>query len=109
AQRPWVHQWGTRQKDGPQCSFRAPGRRRARLRNPSVTTSANTSSAGAAASALFCFLPRHSTNPLSEREPMKSTTLASAGYDANLATLELQSRSGAVHQYFEVPERVFQD
>jgi hypothetical protein len=43
------------------------------------------------------------------RVPVESTTLASAGHDANSATLELQFRSGAVYRYFAVPQRVFED
>jgi hypothetical protein len=43
------------------------------------------------------------------RVPVESTTLVSAGHDANSATLELQFRSGAVYRYFGVPQRVFQD
>jgi hypothetical protein len=41
------------------------------------------------------------------REPLKSSTIGSAGYDAALATLELEFVSGEVYQYFAVPERHF--
>ena len=38
-----------------------------------------------------------------------STTLESAGHDAQSALLELQFRNGAVYQYFLVPPNVYQD
>ncbi len=40
---------------------------------------------------------------------VESTTLASAGHDARAEVLELQFRSGAVYQYFQVPRRVYRD
>jgi len=44
-----------------------------------------------------------------QRVLVESTTLGSAGHDAQWAVLELQFRNGAVYQYFPVPPRVFQD
>ena len=44
-----------------------------------------------------------------QRVLVDSTTLGSAGHDAQSAVLELQFRSGAVYQYFFVPPRVYQD
>jgi hypothetical protein len=41
------------------------------------------------------------------RRPLTSSTIASAGYDPALATLELEFVSGDVYQYFAVPERLF--
>ena len=41
------------------------------------------------------------------RKPLKSSTIASAGYDSALATLELEFVSGDVYHYFAVPERHF--
>ena len=38
-----------------------------------------------------------------------STTLASASHEAQSALLELQFRSGAVYQYFDVPDGVYQN
>ena len=40
---------------------------------------------------------------------VESSTLASAGHDAQSAVLELQFRNGAVYRYLLVPQRVFQD
>ena len=44
-----------------------------------------------------------------QRVLVESTTLGSAGHDAQSAVLELQFRSGAVYQYFFVPPSVYQD
>ena len=44
-----------------------------------------------------------------QRVPVESTTLGSAGHDAQSAVLELQFRNGAVYQYFSVPSRVYRD
>jgi hypothetical protein len=43
-----------------------------------------------------------------QRVFVESTTLGSAGHDAQSAVLELQFRNGAVYQYFLVPSRVYQ-
>lgn len=42
-----------------------------------------------------------------QRVLVDSTTLASAGHDARSAILELRFRSGAVYQYFDVPDWVY--
>jgi KTSC domain len=44
-----------------------------------------------------------------QRMLVESTTLGSAGHDAQSAVLELQFRNGAVYQYFLVPQRVYRD
>ena len=44
-----------------------------------------------------------------QRAFVESTTLQSAGHDAQSAVLELQFRNGAVYQYFLVPPRVYRD
>jgi hypothetical protein len=44
-----------------------------------------------------------------QRVPVGSSTLASAGHDAQLAVLELQFRNGAIYQYFLVPPSVYRD
>ena len=44
-----------------------------------------------------------------QRTPVESTTLRSAGHDAQAAVLELQFRNGAVYQYLLVPQSVYQD
>lgn len=41
------------------------------------------------------------------REPVESSNLASVGYDPITSVLEIEFRSGAVYQYFDVPEGVF--
>jgi len=42
-----------------------------------------------------------------EREPIKSSALASAGYDAETGTLEVEFRSGAIYRYANVPEALY--
>jgi hypothetical protein len=44
-----------------------------------------------------------------QRVNVESTTLGSAGHDAQSAVLELQFRNGAVYQYFLVPSSVYRD
>lgn len=44
-----------------------------------------------------------------QRVAVESTTLGSAGHNAQAAVLELQFRNGAVYQYFLVPRRVYRD
>jgi len=44
-----------------------------------------------------------------QREQVESTTLRSAGHDAQSTVLELQFRNGAVYQYFLVPRGVYGD
>ncbi len=41
-----------------------------------------------------------------ERMPVESSNLASVGYDAISATLEIGFLNGSVYQYFGVPEQV---
>lgn len=43
------------------------------------------------------------------RESVQSSMIASLGYDANTSTLEVEFNSGAVWQYYEVPESVYYD
>ncbi len=40
---------------------------------------------------------------------LPSTTLASAFYDAPRLILQLEFRSGAIYQYFQVPASIYQD
>ena len=44
-----------------------------------------------------------------QRAFVESTTLRSAGHDAQSAVLELQFRNGAVYQYLLVPPKVYRD
>lgn len=43
------------------------------------------------------------------RKPVESSNLASVGYDASSATLEIEFRSGGIYQYFDVPESVYRE
>jgi hypothetical protein len=44
-----------------------------------------------------------------QRVLVESSTLGSAGHDAQSAVLELQFRNGAIYQYFLVPPSVYLD
>jgi hypothetical protein len=44
-----------------------------------------------------------------QRAFVESTTLRSAGHDAQATVLELQFQNGAVYQYWLVPRRVYRD
>jgi len=43
------------------------------------------------------------------RVPVESRAVASVGYDAEHATLEIEFADGDVYQYFAVPRRVHQE
>ncbi len=43
-----------------------------------------------------------------ERKPVDSSNISSIGYDENSNTLEIEFRSGAIYQYFDVPLNVFE-
>lgn len=42
-----------------------------------------------------------------KREPVESSVLASAGYDAQRRMLEIEFHSGAIYRYLDVPEDIF--
>lgn len=44
-----------------------------------------------------------------ERESVQSSMIRSLGYDSNTSTLEVEFNSGAVWQYYDVPEGVYYD
>lgn len=44
-----------------------------------------------------------------ERESVQSSMIRSLGYDSNTSTLEVEFNSGAVWQYYDVPESVYYD
>lgn len=44
-----------------------------------------------------------------QRVPVPSSNVASVGYDASTQTLEVEFRNGALYQYFDVPEQIFQE
>ena len=43
-----------------------------------------------------------------ERRKVRSTNIASVGYDAGTKTLEIEFRSGGVYQYAGVPEKRYE-
>jgi hypothetical protein len=43
------------------------------------------------------------------RTPVSSSNVESVGYDPNILTLEVEFKDGAVYQYFDVPETVYQE
>jgi len=43
-----------------------------------------------------------------EREMVASSNIASVGYDIPTQTLEVEFLSGAIYQYFNVPENMYQ-
>ncbi len=47
--------------------------------------------------------------PAIKREPVQSSVIASAGYDASRRLLELEFHSWAIYRYFEVAEEVFRN
>ncbi|MGC3976787.1 MAG: KTSC domain-containing protein [Paludibacteraceae bacterium] len=42
-----------------------------------------------------------------EREYVDSTMIRSYGFDVSISTLEVEFNSGAIWQYFDVPESVY--
>lgn len=42
------------------------------------------------------------------RTPVTSTNILSIGYDPQTMTLEVEFRDGAIYQYFDVPEHVYE-
>jgi len=43
------------------------------------------------------------------RIPVDSSNISSIGFDEDSNTLEVEFRSGAIYQYFDVPLAVYQD
>ena len=43
-----------------------------------------------------------------DRKHVQSSNINSIGYDHNSSTLEIQFNDGAIYQYFDVPETVYQ-
>ena len=44
-----------------------------------------------------------------ERFSVDSSNVESVGYDTDSETLEVEFKNGTVYQYFDVPERVFEE
>lgn len=44
-----------------------------------------------------------------ERTPVTSSDLAEVGYDRDTMTLEVEFHNGAIYQYFDVPDAVYQE
>ena len=56
------------------------------------------------------YLPYGVTAPTAAampRKPIRSSNIASIGYDAASYTLEVEFRSGSVYQYYSVPKSVY--
>lgn len=43
------------------------------------------------------------------RTPVSSSNVVSIGYDPSSLTLEVEFNNGAIYQYFDVPETVYQE
>jgi hypothetical protein len=43
------------------------------------------------------------------RQPVASSSISEIGFDAATSTLEVLFANGRVYEYYDVPERVFQD
>lgn len=44
-----------------------------------------------------------------ERVPVDSSNIAAVGFDSTSETLEVEFKNGAVYQYFDVPERTYEE
>lgn len=44
-----------------------------------------------------------------ERTSVQSSNIASIGYDTQSETLEIEFLNGSVYQYFDVPERIYEE
>ena len=44
-----------------------------------------------------------------KREPVKSSVIASVGYDADAEMLEVKFHTGRTYRYFDVPRRVHRE
>ncbi|ORT72144.1 KTSC domain-containing protein [Pseudomonas mosselii] len=44
-----------------------------------------------------------------ERVPVSSSNIASVGHDESSGTLEVEFLNGAVYEYYDVPEYVYQE
>lgn len=42
-----------------------------------------------------------------ERSPVSSSNVESVGYEEDSETLEVEFKNGALYQYFDVPQRIF--
>lgn len=43
------------------------------------------------------------------RVPLSSSNVASAGYDDDSGTLEVEFHSGGIYQYFDVPRAIYEE
>lgn len=44
-----------------------------------------------------------------KRSPVNSSNVLSVGYDTTTSTMEVEFKNGEVYQYYEVPERIYQN
>ena len=59
-------------------------------------------------SPLACIVAAHAgTENEIKRQPLDSSVLGSAGYDAKTRVLEIEFHSGAIYRYLEVPGEIF--
>jgi len=49
----------------------------------------------------------HAQSDFLERKPVRSSDLASVGYDGRRRVLEIEFRSGGIYRYLDVPGEVF--
>lgn len=57
---------------------------------------------------LLAASPARAQSGLIERTPVKSSDLASVGYDAKIRVLEIEFHSGGIYRYHEVPREIFE-
>ena len=43
------------------------------------------------------------------RKPVTSSNIASIGYDDSSETLEIEFKNGGIYQYFDVPQRIYNE
>lgn len=67
-----------------------------------VLASVNTSAA------LGYLAPSTTAKLVMPRRPVRSSDIASIGYDANSSTLEVEFLNGGVYQYYQVPQAVYE-
>ncbi|MEQ1852190.1 MAG: KTSC domain-containing protein [Chthoniobacteraceae bacterium] len=56
---------------------------------------------------LLATSPAHAQSGLIERKAVKSSDLASVGYDQKSRVLEIEFHSGGIYRYHEVPREIF--
>lgn len=44
-----------------------------------------------------------------DRQPVESTNIISAGYDAESQIMEIEFKNGGLYQYFDIPQHLFDE